>query len=137
MLLLVSCQGNVVYHHYEPVDGQGWSQSDTLRFHLPPAPHTGTYHLQLALRYGPDFPYCNVAVVAALSAPRADTLLIPLASSDGKPLGRGVGLLHTAVPLATLHLHQGDHPTVTLHHIMRREILPSIREVGIRMTAEE
>lgn len=134
--VLVSCQSDVLYHHYEHVYENGWSQLDTLRFALPPAPHDGTYALQMGVRYTPDFPYCDVSAVIDYGTGASDTLLIPFASADGKPLGRGVSLLHKTLPLPPLYLHEGQQPTISLHHIMRREVLPSIREIGIRVEEE-
>lgn len=135
-LVLFSCKGNVIYHHYESVEDNEWAQSDTLHFLLPPAPHEGTYALEIGLRYGSDFPYRDITVVADYGRGVLDTLTIPFATDDGKPLGRGVGLLHKTIPISNLQLHEGQQVTISLHHIMYREILPSIHEVGLKLSAQ-
>lgn len=136
LVLLFSCKGNVIYHHYEHVEDNAWSQSDTLNYLLPPVPHKGTYALEMGLRYGSDFPYRDITVVADFGMGVSDTLTIPFATNDGKPLGHGVGLLHKTIPLSNLQLNEGQQVTISIHHIMRREILPSIFEVGLKLSAQ-
>lgn len=137
-LLLVGCTDSVLVHRYEPVSDRGWVRTDTLCFFLPSASQTGDYILSLGMRHTSVFPYEGIWVVVETqlhrpSALLTDTLYFQAYDDQGVSLSQGVNLLQREVPLRCLHLRCGQSGTVRLRHIMTRETIPAIREMGIRM----
>jgi gliding motility-associated lipoprotein GldH len=65
---------------------------------------------------------------------RADTLTCSLIDLQGTPLGDGVSHYQYLLPLNSLMLHQKERLRVAIRHNMKREILPGITDVGIRLT---
>lgn len=144
LVVLTACQQRTSYHHYQPTDPDGWQRTHALRFCLPPAPAAGRYALTVGLRYTPAFPYQGLWIEAttSLSNPaepvRVDTLYFPISSTTDptRPLGQGITLIQHEEPLFTLSLRRQQQATVTLRHIMTRELLPNLRDVGLRMERE-
>ena len=131
---LFSCQRITRYHHYQPVGSDGWGRTDTLTFRLPCV--SGSHLLSVGLRHGPRFPYQELSVEAQTTiAPqgivRRDTLRLRLATPQGEPLSTGVGLGQRQQPLLVLQLDSSQQATVRLRHIMHREVVPDVRDVGI------
>lgn len=137
-LMFVACTRSTLLHRYQPVGQQGWARTDTLSFTLPDVSTEGDYELAVGLRYGNVFPYEGIWVVAEtrLVHPNAfhrDTLYLATADDDGRPLGQGISMDQREVSLSTLHLHKGQSGTVRLRHIMTREVVPNISDVGLRV----
>ena len=62
-----------------------------------------------------------------------DTLDCELIDERGNAIGQGVGQYQYLFPLKTMQLHQGDSLHLSVHHDMKREILPGITGVGIKV----
>ncbi|MBQ8968438.1 MAG: gliding motility lipoprotein GldH [Bacteroidaceae bacterium] len=139
VMLLAACTDGKLMHCYLPTDDEGWGRTDTLCFPLPDIPQTGEYPVSVGLRHGNRFPYTGLWVEAEtrLSHPtavRRDTLYIPITDTNGHPLQPGVSLHQHEVPLTTLHLQRGQKGNIRLHHIMMREVVPAISDVGLRIS---
>lgn len=142
LLLTVACRRTTLMHHYEHVSSEGWARTDTLRFRLPEVRDSGDYLLDLGMRYTATFPYRGVWVVAEThlcgnSVARRDTLYFAMTDETGAPVTEGVNLLQHESPLTTLYLCEGDSPQIHIRHIMNRELIPGIREVGLRATLRQ
>ena len=138
MLCLAACDDGVLYHRYQSVSQQGWERADTLCFDLPEAPDDGRYTLEIGLRCSNLFPYQGLWVVAETrlqptGSLHRDTLYLAVTDEDGRPQGHGINLMQREQSFATLHLSQGQQATIRLRHIMRREVVPHITDVGIRV----
>ena len=60
-----------------------------------------------------------------------DTLFVRLCDEQARPLTEGVNLLQVEQPAPkTLHLRKGQKGSLRLRHLMRRETLPYITDVG-------
>ena len=143
VVALVSCNRSTRYHHYQPTDTDGWQRAHALTFTLPEAQATGTYALSIGMRYTPAYPYQGLWVVSVIqlshpSAVLTDTIYFPTSSDSAYalPLGSGITLLQREQPLRRLTLKRGQQATVTLSHNMTRELLPFIRDVGVRLQQE-
>lgn len=141
LLLLSACDRQTVIHRYQPVPSEGWQRSDTLTFTIPPIPHSGTYTVNLGLRYTSTFPYQDVWLVTEtrLRSPHAlrrDTLCFLLADSAGTPTGSGLHILQREALLTSLPLVRGQQGRVLVRHIMARETLPFITDVGVKIVED-
>ena len=137
--MTVACTENTLQHSYGHVSSAGWARTDTLRFPLPSVTATGLYDFHVGVRYNNDFPYEGIWMVMdmQLTHPllsQRDTFFLPLNDADGMPLGHGIGLLQYEIPLHQLSLHEGQTGTISLYHIMSRETLPYIHDIGIRIS---
>jgi len=141
VLLLVACSQGCLLHQYQTIAPEGWERNDTLSFSLMPVPQSGNYTVNLGIRYNPQFPYEAIYVVAEthLRHPftfRRDTICLHTTDPQGKSIGQGTTILCSTQPITMLKLRRGQQGTIRLHHIMAREILPSIREVGVKISDE-
>ena len=135
-LLFASCTDGVLVHRYLPVGEDGWARTDTLSFPLPAISHEADYTIQLGMRYGNLFPYEGIWVVVETrlhhpTSLRRDTISLVVTDEDGHTLGQGVTLNQREVALTTLHLKKDQEGTLRLYHIMRREVIPHITDMGI------
>ena len=135
VMLFIACDPTTPYHHYESLSPEGWVRSDTLHFQLPPAPEPGVYTLYVGLRWSPQFPYEGLWIEAETQSPflHTDTLYFLTAGSDGMPTGQGIRLRQSEQPLFRLSLQKDQTVAVNLRHIMHREVLPALSDVGLRM----
>lgn len=140
-LLLMACGDNRTYYHFEHIDNEGWYQNDTIIFAIPPQT-AGTYHATLCMRATPFFPYSTITV-------RTETSFVPsgklsvhnlrchIYNNMGKLNGkRGITSTELRFPLPDITLQDSDSITIKIHHLMRRESLPGITDLGLEITGE-
>ena len=156
---LVSCTGNKVYDHYEQTPTTGWEKNDTLAFGVPPIAADGLYAIDLGLRTTGLYPFMSITLVVEhdiiptqTTTTSADSLDIPvsptlirnsravphilncsLVDERGNTKGQGINYYQHDFHLADLTLHAGDSLRLLIRHDMKREILPGISDVGIRI----
>ena len=137
-LILASCTNGTLVHQYETVDNDGWVRADTIYFDLPAATETGDYGLSVAMRYANSFPYEGIWIIAEgkMKKPTThwrDTLYFRMADNEGIPMGHGVVVMQNDTLVRTMHMQKGQNGSLRIWHIMRREVMPSVREVGIKV----
>ncbi len=135
---LLSCNRKTVYDHYEPIDIEGWEKDDTVTFCIRPVTEEGTYSEEIGLRTTTAFPFRSVCLIVEQritpgNSLHCDTLLCTLMNENGKVTGDGVGRYQYVFPLAEMTLDKGDSLHIAVRHNMRREILPGISDIGIRL----
>ncbi|MGN1375117.1 MAG: gliding motility lipoprotein GldH [Prevotella sp.] len=138
-VLLVSCEEGVVYDKYVNTDIDGWDKSDIVSFSVPPLKEMGVYNMELGLRTNNLFPFTGVSVVIERNVfpgyrYTADTLRCKLTDERGHIKGHGIGNYQYVFSLDESYFRRGDSLQVTVRHIMRREVLPGISDVGLRIT---
>ncbi len=140
MLLLAGCiDPHTAYHNYRSTPLEGWPKTDTLCFALPPLDSTRTYHLTVAVRSARHYPYRNLWLVVEQSDTlglhrHRDTLNCTLIAPDGASPS-GITLHQHEFPVPTPLLHpQGS--TLRIYHLMQREALPGISDVGLHLRKE-
>ena len=137
-LALVGCTKGTLIHRYETVGQQGWERTDTLVFALPEVATQGQHRLTVSLRYDNTFPYEGIWLVVEghLKDPSQqwrDTVYFATADEEGTPLGHGVSLMQNDVVVRDFQLSEGQSGSLRLWHIMHREVMPEIRDVGIKI----
>ena len=137
-LLLSSCIGDIVQHQYRHISMDGWSRNDTIAFELPPANMEGRYAVDTEIRSAHQFPYRRVYLIRELSLQspikiHKDTVCIEMGSSEAYSKGKGVTMKAYSHSDTTLVLKKGQKGNMKLYHIMSREVLPHITDIGIKV----
>ncbi|MCD7936877.1 MAG: gliding motility lipoprotein GldH [Tannerellaceae bacterium] len=133
-----SCDDQVIYNHFESIDKSIWEKKKALSFIFDIQDTTQPYHVILEIRNSNLYPYQNLIlgrqVIYQDSLLHQDTLNITLADQYGRFLGKGISLFETDYPLYRNH-HFIQSGTYQLHfyHLMYRESLPGMHEIGIRL----
>ena len=138
IFLVTACNDDMVYSRYEDVDLAGWDSHDTMSFETRPLTGNGLYNLSLGLKTGNNFPYKNVTIIVQQTVfpshrTFTDTLECRLYDDEGRMLGNGIGSHQYLFDIASRNFHNGDSLHITIHHNMKRELLPGIGSVGIEI----
>ena len=141
-ILLAACHEPTVYFHFEHTPENGWEKSDVLDFGISPMTQEGAYQEELALRISAGYPFMRLnLIVDQTIVPSGevsrDTVDCKLTDELGNITGKGIGQYQYFFPIKPLHLQKGDSIHISIRHNMRREILPGITDVGIRVMKDE
>lgn len=140
-LTIVSCGHKTAYSHYEHTPLNGWERNDTLTFHVPPVTHSGTYEEEVGLRINGSFPFTGLCLVVEQTIlpeniQHTDTLNCRLIDTKGNVMGHGVSSYQYTFHLTRLNMSDGDSLRINVRHNMKREILPGISDIGIKLSRE-
>jgi gliding motility-associated lipoprotein GldH len=139
LTMLASCGGRTtVYHHYEHTPVAGWDKNDTLTFTIGPIAESNVFSEEIGLRINGLYPFMSLClVVDQVRTPgfiiRRDTLSCSLIDQRGNIKGQGISRYQYIFHLDDIHLNSNDSLRVSIHHNMKREILPGITDVGVRL----
>lgn len=145
LLGAASCRPDpaTLVHEYRRVKGDaGWNVRDTIIIPVPPVSRAGDYALSVGMRVDNRFSWEGVWVEAELQAdtPRVhytDTLFVRFYDEKARPVADGVNLLQVEVRAGKpVGLSQGQRGRLRLRHLMRRETLPHITDVGACLRME-
>ena len=139
--MLLSCGSNVAYNQFCHTPIEGWEKNDTLVFDISPMTVAGHYRQEIGLRTCPSFPFTGVSLLVEQTIEPGhrvsrDTLKCRLADGKGNILGQGVGYYQYQFILKDLSLNKGDSLHVCVRHIMKREILPGVSDVGLKLVRQ-
>lgn len=134
---LTSCDRKTIYYHYEHAPVNGWEKNDALSFDISPV-SVGTYREELGLRIDKSYPFMGLCLVIKQTIlpsgyVHSDTLNCNLIDEDGNNKGPGLSYYQYNFHVNTLRLQEGDSLNITVKHNMKREIMPGIVDVGIRL----
>lgn len=137
-VVLTACNQKTVYYHYEHTSLTGWDKNDTLSFAIGPVSVSGRYLEEIGLRISGEYPFTGLNLIVeqrnkSKQLLRVDTLVCNLINEQGNAKGRGVSQFQYLFPLSTMDLQEGDELFVTIRHDMKRDILPGISDVGLRL----
>ena len=140
--LLTACKQSTVYYHNEDTPESGWEKNDLLTFAVDRLDADATYQEELAMRISNKYPFMRLTLIVKQTVYPAgttmtDTLDCNLIDERGNAIGQGVSQYQYLFPLKTLQLHRGDSLHFSVRHDMKREILPGITSVGIRIKKEK
>ena len=132
-----SCDRKTIYYHYEHAPVSGWEKNDVLSFYVSPVSE-GTYREELGLRIDKSYPFMGLCLVIKQTIlpsgyVHSDTLNCKLIDEDGNNKGPGLSYYQYNFHVNTLHLQEGDSLHITVKHNMKREIMPGISDIGIRL----
>ncbi len=127
-------------HSYQRVSGTtGWHANDTIVVALPPLTENGRWDFSAGVRARTDFPYQGLWMVAEtrLQKPQAivrDTFYFRLTDPRGEPLTTGVNLMQREqLVVQGRPFFRGQKGEIRIFHLMRREKLPGIIDIGVKM----
>lgn len=137
-LAMASCNRGVVYSHYEHAPASGWEKNDTLFFEVPPVKEAGVYEEVLGMRILSDFPFQKLSlVINQLVYPEFQNIHqdfdCSLIDEQGVIKGHGIGHIQYEFPLREITLNEGDSLRIEIRHNMKREVMPSITDIGIKL----
>lgn len=139
-----SCSDPRTYDQYRSVLLQGWSRNDTLSFDIP-RQWEGNYQLDLCIRAAQTYPYRNISMIIERKViyyrqrkkrekTYNDTINCEIINDKGILVGRkGISNTEIRQAITAFRLNRNDSMHVTIRHIMSRESLPGISDVGIRL----
>ena len=150
VMLCCCCTGNQVYDHYQNVPISGWDKADVLSYDVTALRDSGWYATDLGLRMNNMYPFLSVTMVVsqAVYHPTAagkkepylqpsmvknDTINCSLRDDNGKVKGQGIIFYQYHYHVSAMKLQQGDSLHITVRHLMKREILPGLSDIGISM----
>lgn len=134
---LASC-GNQVFDKYEHTSTNGWEKNDALSFSVPKAQVNCVVAVDLGLRINNLYPFMQLTLIVEQrvypsNAVKTDTINYDLIDNNGYAKGHGISHYQYNFHVSTLSLNRGDSLNITVRHDMKREILPGISDVGIKV----
>ena len=95
--ILVSCEKGLVKSEFRATDNGIWDRGNQIEFTFSELDSLTQYNMFINVRNDDTFPYNNLFLITALSAPdgsvEKDTLEYQMANPDGTWLGKGYGSL--------------------------------------------
>lgn len=139
-LAFAGCNRKTLYHRYAHTPLTEWERADTLKFSMKPAVRSAVVQRDVEVRISEQYPFQSLnLVIEQTTLPsnvvRRDTLDCKLIDPNGNILGDGITLFQYRFHLPDTSLSEGDSVSISIHHNMKREMLPGISDVGIRLTA--
>lgn len=95
LLFTLGCSRNMIYDEQFSFEENEWKAGNFVRFSFEVPDTVTPCNLYLLVRNTTDYPYANLYLflhtILPDSSVAADTLDVPLAATDGKWLGKGIG----------------------------------------------
>jgi gliding motility-associated lipoprotein GldH len=136
MCWMGGCTRPVALHTYHSVAPEGWNAHEVMSFPVDTLRHEGDYRLRVGLRITEMFPFRSIWLQVAQEwddpeLMRMDTIECKLTDEAGDFNGNGVSLYQYTFPVGVFHLEKGLKGRIHVRHLMRRELLPGVSDVGI------
>ncbi len=143
--LLSSCKDALVYDQFTHTPIAGWEKNDTLSFEIPPLAASGYYQEQLGLRITGAYPFMGLTLIVEQTiypdkdkkwekSVKVDTIQCDLIDKNGVTKGQGISYYQYNFPINVYHISEKDSIHVTVRHDMKREILPGISDIGLKLS---
>ena len=134
----ISCDTNTPYYHYAHTPIDGWEKNDTLRYDVHPLKKGGEHQITVALRLNGAYPFRKLYLIMEQDIyPRlqykTDTICFDVTSKEGRFTGNGISYYQYTVPVCREHFIENDSIHITIRHAMKRDILPGISDIGIKL----
>lgn len=134
-----SCDDSRIYDDYESIAQEGWERNEVLKFNVPKMQQAGNYQQWVQLRAIQKYPFQTVTLIVEQTVyPKKqffrDTVECHIINEGGRLEGKnGISSTEVVAPLRSVQLNEGDSLAISIRHNMRRELLPGISDVGIRI----
>ena len=133
-----SCDTNTPYYHYAHTPIDGWEKNDTLRYDVQSLKKGGEHQITVALRLNGAYPFRKLYLIMEQDIyPRlqykTDTICFDVTSKEGRFTGNGISYYQYTVPVCREHFMENDSIHITIRHAMKRDILPGISDIGIKL----
>lgn len=126
-------------HSYLPLPEDSWNRTDTLQFILPVLATDDNCSVQIGLRVTNNFPYEELFLEVEQKCQnpyshRVDTIKFKLTDESGDFTENGINYFQYESQSLPLDLKKGQTGEIRIRHLMHREVLPGIMDVGIRVS---
>ena len=143
--MVSSCNQSTVFDEYAHTPIAGWEKNDTLSFEVPPMWEGGHYKESLGLRITGAFPFTGLTLIVNQTiypknkkgnwVEKTDTVLCRLIDKNGSATqGQGISYYQYNFPINIYQMNEGDSIHIAIRHDMKREILPGVSDVGVKIT---
>lgn len=92
-MVLVACDGNMVYEKISDIPHEKWQATDSLVFKLPVSDTVSVQNILFTVRNSSSYQYANLFLFVTTTSPKGavvkDTLEVPMADNQGKWYGKG------------------------------------------------
>jgi gliding motility-associated lipoprotein GldH len=144
-LALRSCNNNRVFEKNKDFDNNSWRISDIQEFNFDIKDTSKKYAVFFNVRNAIFYEYYNLYVKHTLIGPDGKVIstnlheIFLMDKKTGEPLGEGAGDIfdHQVLALKNLQFSQPGTYTLKLQQYMRRDPLPGIMSVGVRVEKQE
>lgn len=143
LLIINSCDKNIVYEQYRSVNSNGWHKDSILNFNFEIVNSNQAYNLLLNVRNIEAYPYSNLWLFVDIFAPDSssvrDTLEYTLAQPNGKWIGKGAsGVYHsTFLFRSNVFFPVNGGYRFVVQHAMRDDMHKGITNVGLRIEKKQ
>lgn len=128
-LVITSCNREGEITCYEDIeDPEGWYEKDTIYLRPDSVSIAGTYRCDISIRTTATYPYRNFSVIAQVKGTQERRTLHFDIERSGAPYNE------QQATLGQLTLSRGDSIVVAVKQNMRRETMPGVAAVGVRLT---
>ena len=139
LLILLSCNSNVIFTDSATMNNNKWSLFDNPDFSFPVTDIINSTNIYFTIRTGSKYPFRNIYLFVTTSSPDGksitDTLQYDLADEKGNWYGKGTGDIHELdLPYKTnvfFPLKGTYH--VKIQHGMRIGDLQGVYDIGLRV----
>lgn len=142
--LTVACtDDSVAYIQFQTIPSEeGLYERDTLHFTVDSIPADGAYTTYLCVRANTEYPYRNISFLVAQTVIKKGTanktrqrhtVSSNVFSETNRHIWPGSAYYSTELPVTTANLHKGDSLVIDVRHNMRRETMPGITDLGIKV----
>ncbi len=138
LLLLTSCDKEMVYDQYVSLENGSWKWNDVAVFEFDITDTLSLNNIFIQVRHSTDYPMSNLYMFVNVKGPngqfRRDTLNLVLATPEGKWTGIGTGHLRELRLLYKSRTRFGlpGHYNFSIEQAMRKAELP-VSDVGVRI----
>ncbi len=139
-----SCYQGTIFDEYAHTPIAGWEKNDTLSFEIPPLLESGHYKETLGLRITNDYPFMSLTLIVEQNIYhnkrkipaecKVDTVNCQLIDQNGVSKGQGISYIQYNFPINLYQMHQGDSIHIAIRHDMKREILPGVSDIGVKIS---
>lgn len=139
-----SCNNSLVYDQYAHTPISGWEKNDTLSFEIAPISNKGYYKEELGLRINGAYPFMGLTLIVYQTIypesskglekiEKVDTVQCNLIDQNGRTTGQGISYYQYNCPINIYQFDEGDSIHIAIRHDMKREILPGISDIGLKV----
>ena len=134
----IACAENTFFHSYKPLPAEGWERCDTVCFELPQAEEDINGTLTIGLRTTSHLGIQDIVLAVEqrdedAETLRCDTVHYPLTDAEGNAQAGGINIHQYETQHLPFHQQKGKCCTIRIHHLMRRETLSGITDLGIKL----
>lgn len=139
MLLLISCNSNVIYTDSKVIENNTWNLDNIADFSIPVSDTINKTNVLFTIRTASDYPFRNIYLFVTASSPDGrsitDTVEYNLADEKGKWSGKGFGDIHELnLPFrSNIFFPVKGIYHFKIQHGMRVGDLKGVYDIGIRI----